>query len=534
MMKNILRFLLVAVVVATAGILYSGCKRENSSPQWDVELLAPLIKSSLTADKILPDSLTHINPDGAVWLVYDHDVYSTPVDSVFKIKDTVLSNVFHLDVPFDSLPSLPFGVPANPFYLDLKSIELSLAIIKKGYIHLTLRNHLQSPLKYDFAIPLATLITNSFSYSKTLPSAPLNGVVQFDTLFDMSGYWLNLTGLLGGFYNRLDYSIKETNLAEIYHIDSTVLLADVQTEFKDMVPIYAKGYLGQTSVLDSATNNIGIAKHITDGMLLLDSATISFTIKNSVGVDAQATITNMTSTNSRTGSVVPLGCSAFINHTLNLNRATESGQPISVPNSTFYTVTIDNANSNIVPFLENLPDKISYKIRFNLNPLGDVSGHNDFIYTDSIFNANVKVNIPFRFAANQLTWVDTPSVSIKDSKAIESVGPSTLTLIADNGFPMVMDLQIYTLDKNGINTDSLLVPGTIAAAPIDANYRAIGKQRTTIVIPVSAARKANIVNAARMVIRARATTSSYPQVLQIYSDYSLDIKLIGDVTYRIQ
>src|SRR5439155_19387701 len=117
-MKLFLPFLSIA-------LLFVACKRENSSPQWDVELLTPLIKTSLTANNLVADSLTSIASDGAISLVYDHDIYSTPVDSIFKIKDTVLSNFQTAPFPFILDTNFTFPTPATDFSLNLGSIELT-------------------------------------------------------------------------------------------------------------------------------------------------------------------------------------------------------------------------------------------------------------------------------------------------------------------------------------------------------------------------------------------------------------------------
>ena len=69
---------------------------------------------------------------------------------------------------------------------------------------------------------------------------------------------------------------------------------------------------------------------------------------------------------------------------------------------------------------------------------------------------------------------------------------------------------------------------------MDGNFRAIGKMRTEIKIELSVARRENLLRAENIVIRARFSTSAYPQILQIYSDYELDLKLIGDFIYSIR
>src|ERR1041385_1532897 len=138
-MKFFLRILILITIVTAAFI---ACRRENDKPTWDVELLAPLVKTSLTAANIFPDSLTSIAPKGAMSLVYDKDIYSTPADSVFKIQDTTIWT-FQPNYFPDTIPP-GFYLPFSPtFDLTIHGVELSEAIVKKGFIHLTIANHLQ-------------------------------------------------------------------------------------------------------------------------------------------------------------------------------------------------------------------------------------------------------------------------------------------------------------------------------------------------------------------------------------------------------
>ena len=203
-------------------------------------------------------------------------------------------------------------------------------------------------------------------------------------------------------------------------------------------------------------------------------------------------------------------------------------------NSTYHTIQLDNTNSNIVAMVENLPEKISYDLNFNLNPLGNASGHHDFLYTDDLFDANLKVIFPLRFAASQLMFADTQDLATIDPSGDENLGDGSLTLLADIGFPYEFNIQLFALNENNQATDSLFVPDRIAPASLDNNFRAIGQERTIIRIPLTVSRRKNLLGSKRIAIRARFSTSNYPQQLQVYSDYVLNLKLIGDFTYLIR
>src|SRR6188768_3797584 len=99
-------------------LLFSTCKKENDSPQWDVAILAPLFKTTLTVSDLVPDSLTHVEPDGAVTLVLDSNIYSTPLDSVFKIEDTLQTTIFTSPGVINLQPGFVFYSQPNDLNLD--------------------------------------------------------------------------------------------------------------------------------------------------------------------------------------------------------------------------------------------------------------------------------------------------------------------------------------------------------------------------------------------------------------------------------
>jgi len=527
-MKRLLSLFILA-------ILLCGCKKENDSPQWDIAILGPLFKTSLGVSDLVPDSLSHIDPDGAVTLVFDSNIYSTPIDSLFKINDTLQTTIYLSPGMVILQPGFIFYSQPNDLDLNLNNVELSGAIVKSGHARMFAKNHLPTPVIYTFNIPKATLNGVPFQRVQTLAAAPSGSYTVFDSTFDISGYTIDLTGTLGTDFNNLSYTVTgQTAPGGItVNLQPGDTVVDITSGFEALIPFYAKGYLGQGSVAGTGINYLATRK-LDGGTILLDSISATLTFKNSVGADAQVLLTKMSAFNNQTGTTIDLVAPTLVNHVLNLNRATESGPPPSPVNSTYYSVQLDNTNSNIIALIESLPDRLEYDLNFNINPLGNVSGHHDFLYTDDLFDANLKINLPLRFAANQLLFTDTQALAAIDTSGDNNLGDGIFKLIAENGFPYELEIQLITLDENYNVTDSLFVPNTIAPAPMDGNFRAIGQKRTEFIIDLPVARRDKLLSAKFVAIRARFSTSGYPQILQIYSDYVLDLKLVGDFIYHIR
>ena len=89
---------------------------------------------------------------------------------------------------------------------------------------------------------------------------------------------------------------------------------------------------------------------------------------------------------------------------------------------------MDNGNSNIDAFIENLPDGITYDLDVTANPLGDVSNGNDFLYDDSRLTADLDVDIPLNIIATDLTLTPCGAEPCTSSRTTASPSPPAPSL----------------------------------------------------------------------------------------------------------
>ncbi|MGD0711851.1 MAG: hypothetical protein ABR968_11815, partial [Bacteroidales bacterium] len=52
------------------------CRKDPGKASWDVSVMAPLIKTSLSLNNLLTDSLIQVNPDTSLKIVYDNTLYN--------------------------------------------------------------------------------------------------------------------------------------------------------------------------------------------------------------------------------------------------------------------------------------------------------------------------------------------------------------------------------------------------------------------------------------------------------------------------
>jgi hypothetical protein len=168
------------------------------------------------------------------------------------------------------------------------------------------------------------------------------------------------------------------------------------------------------------------------------------------------------------------------------------------------------------------------------NPLGNVSGSNDFIYSDKLMKATLNMEIPLSLVARNLTLVDTLAMNLSSANGAQNVKSGTITLFANNGFPFDASIQIYLLnDQNAIADSIFSVINTIDEAPINTALRASTKKLTKLVVPISESKMSLLYSTKRVALKVKFNTSAQPSYIKIYSDYRMDVNLVGDINYSV-
>ena len=69
----------------------ASCKKDNSKLQWDTQILAPFLKSSLSIKDLLTDTLLKANADNSLKIVYSNHLYQFSTDTLLHISDTTVT-----------------------------------------------------------------------------------------------------------------------------------------------------------------------------------------------------------------------------------------------------------------------------------------------------------------------------------------------------------------------------------------------------------------------------------------------------------
>jgi len=529
-----MRFIKPIILFCCCVVFFYSCRKELEKPSWDTQLLAPLVNASLSINNILPDSILQANADSTMKIVFQNDIYNLSMDTLFQIPDTILRNSYTLPFAFTLNPgqNLVNNNVTETTY-QIQDVQLRTTTIKSGFVTYKVISKVKEVVDFVYSIPCAKKNGIPFSINVSVPAANGSTPGVYNQTFDLSGYEISLTGIQNNRVNTIYTSLSATispngNPVAVSPIDSLI----IENKFLDIIPFYAKGYFGNNTFnIGPETSNFDLFNKITDGTIQLEDVNFNLSLENPIGLDARVIISNLSSINTRTNTTINLS-NSVINSPININRASEYNGTV-YPTYANFPLTV--SNSNIKPMIENLPNKFGYNLQITTNPLGNVSGSNDFIYVDKLLKASLNMEIPLSLVATNLTLCDTIDFNISNNSEEQNIKSGILTLFASNGFPFDASVQLYTLNENNVITDSIFgYANTIDEAPINSSYRAIGKKLTKISIPVNESKINLLYNTKKIILKVKFNTSAQPNFIKIYSNYSIDIRIVGDFNYTIK
>ena len=68
--------------------------RKAGKASWDVDLLIPLLRSTLTLDQIVPDSILYKNPDNSLDIIFNSAITTFSTGNIFAVPDTSFDTTY--------------------------------------------------------------------------------------------------------------------------------------------------------------------------------------------------------------------------------------------------------------------------------------------------------------------------------------------------------------------------------------------------------------------------------------------------------
>ena len=512
-------------------ILLFNCKRKEDT-SWDIDVLSPVVKTTLTIDDLVEDSILSINSDNTVDL--DYKFSFSPINENFflKIPDTTIKIAYGFPFlsPFTLSPGFQFVNDPIENKFDLGDAKVTFMEVATGELAYRIESDIAEVTFYTYTI-LKTDDGSGNVFTKTIsvPAGSRTSPAVVTGSFKFDGYSFDLTGSSGNKFNTFESLV----LVSIDNAGDTVTVSNldsvrIENKLVSLKPAYVKGYLGQTSFTDGPTaNNFTVFDQIISGTLDIDSVNIYTELKNYIGAEVQVKMNQVISTNTATGNNVPLTHSS-IGNTINLNRAIDNGNSIT---PSIYRIDYTKANSNIDLVIENLADIMTTQVEANLNPLGNISSGNDFLYFDKVIDADFHINLPLKFIANNLRLRQEIDLNTDDNR--NPVHDALISIYAENGFPFSAEVQIYLLDLGNNIIDSIQVSGFITSATTDMDNKVVSPVNSVLKYAIPA-NKMDLINTNSKIILDIIFNTNSTTHTTIYKDYYMKLKLVTDMNLEIK
>ncbi len=510
-------------------VIFFSCKRNGTS--WDTRWAAPIAYGTLSIDDLVQDPIFATNPDSTLQLIYTTNIVDLDFDSLFKIPDTTITEKIALAISLDVPPGTSFINQIDEREFDIENAQIKELGIKSGGAEIKVLNPIETGVYLTITLPGVQKQGVDLEVTSFVQAGTSSNPTEFNLSVDFSGYIMDLRGADGNSWNTL-ISVFEVqsdpNGDTVYVTNLDSIQIDVA--FKDLVPDYGRGYFGNRVLSSNDTIDLEFMKKFVDGSVLIDSVNLNLNIVNGVVVVASGVVNQLTSINSTTNTSINLNHS-IIGQNININPASGSWNTVT---PFIYPININSANSNIQPFLENLPDQLIMDYEFEINPLGNISGGNDYFYPLSEMGVELQLDMPTKFSVNHLKFIDTFDLEINQNPEATRITDGELILTADNFFPFALDVELIFLDEMGLPIDTLFSNGYLQAGIPDGNGKVNTPTNSQIIYLVDQNFMQVIENSKQIMIWADLNNSSHPMSYDLYNHYLIDFKLRSNIGLNIQ
>ncbi len=529
----------------TFSIVMTGCWKDRfdlnnvSTPEsWNPDVCAPLVHSNLTMKDILNDydhnNLFVEDATGFLFLVYWNRVYSRSAAEMLAIPDQNVNTSF----PFSVVGALPFGldVTAAPYtktysftmpnneVLDRAILNENLAGVVGGNLVFQATSNLNHDATINISIPSAKL--NGVPFNRNIEYTqgnPLNETI------DLSGYEITFNNTFPN-VNAIDITYTVTvhgsgaanNSPYNFNLNESFQILSFHALYGD--------FKQSTFTLPNDSVKLRIFDNNIYGLIDFENPYLHLYAYNSMGIPLSLTMSNF-----RASSAVNAPYTVVVNNYpspwyISAPTLAQIGQTATT------TFTLDKTNSNVKDAINLSPQWFVVDVSGQTNPAGGASSN--FVIDTNRLAVDVKVELPLYGKAWDFRLSDTIDFEFGQDADMSMVEYMSFRVNTLNGFPVDGTMQVYFLDGANNILDSLLIPSqqVIAAAPVGPgpDYRVTSTVPARVEATIEQARLLNMEPTKKIVVLARlATLSNGTEIVKIYSDYSLDVRLGARAKFNV-
>ena len=443
-------------------MLLLSCRKENTI--WTSSWSIPIINDSLSLNNLSNDSIFK-EENNQYSICLNKSLYKIKLSDYLSIPDTTISTVIGIIFPSITVnPGTTLSENNTENVLNIADAQLKRIQIKEGVIELTLKNPLQTKVYYTIEIPSMSINGNSVKKRLEVNAGTTTNPTEITSTIDLAGYDVDLTGLSGNSFNTIltSFSLQLDPLGKPIKVTNQDK-STMDISMKNIKLDYARGYFGNLKLADTKTIYLDGVNKITSGNLNLNKGNVELSIVNSCKISARGRINNLSNSNIYTKKTITLTNNQLSNPFFITSASGNANNYIS----TTKTISLNESNSNILPFIENLGSKYNIDYNFEINPFGNLSGGWDEFDESSTIDIRLLTNIPLTFRSENLTIKDTFNTNFSEYK--QKITKGKLHLESTNYFPLTGNLQLVFLNDNNKTIETIISNSPILGKEIDKN-----------------------------------------------------------------
>ncbi|MGM0649420.1 MAG: hypothetical protein ACQES1_02815 [Bacteroidota bacterium] len=549
-MRYLRKYFIPIILVGLAFLMHACIKdsfdfdKLNKEVHWEPSLAAPIAYGNLhLADGMeVYDSVGRLqeNEDGYLSLMYFQTAESDTVSEIMDIGNQQLAT----SIPDSDVDFSGFGtgdeltITRNyDLHFDLfnPDAEIDSIWLDHGTFNLAAVSDYQHAIEITMTLP--TVTKNGNPFTRTLNLLPY-GSSDEDLDNDMAGYNVDMTQTPLG-YNEIPVELQ---IRFVHSGGNNTGNLDFQADLINPDHEAMFGYFGHnTLIYESGKIDIDLfdpGDNWDMDDFRFEDPRFKVYYKNSYGIPANfyfdsvfahSTYHNETYDLQDYGAGLPMDSL----DPFNITYATDFGTFIRD------SLILDKNNSNISDIIQQRPAWFKFIAHAHTNPYGDAS-HNNFVWDDSKFIADIEVDLPLWGYIDRFHGLDTTDFKLEDEfEDPEVIEWLMLRLTIENGLPVEAKTQAYFLDENHMVLDSVLKEtGTevLSAAEVDSDGKVISKTKKVTDIVVTGEMLDKLMSTEYLLYKAESSTTnaSNDELIKVYPEYSVDFSVAVEADLDIE
>jgi hypothetical protein len=538
------------IFLLAGGLLLTTCNKDyfdldklSDEIEWEPELVAPLVYGSMSMEDIveLVDSLgyTEVDDEGLIYIVYSDTAFKVRADTMVDVPDKLVTTYYiDSDINIPIWLGTPVGDTATFYKNEKFTFELDgndrvdSVIIKGGQIVIDVN----SAFEHTGLLTISSsqiLNANRDTFSTVVNISDLSGTFSDQQIFLSDGYCLKSDIENDTSFIQINFRLDLINSGNLINPDDQCQI-DASFENLDFYKVF--GFIDSRDLItESGAFEIPIFAENPDlaDVIFKDPRFNIFT-SNSVGIPIEVELDNVVATSSRDGSTLELTFEPG-QHPFEIEAPTlaQLGETVDTE------ININRNTSNIDQLLALAPSDITYEVigRTKAGTLGD----QHFILDTSKIELAMEAVMPLDFKSSGFAFRDTVEFNAFSDTAeggfnTDMIKLAQVTLETTNKLPIQLEVQVYLLDENYMELDSVFDETTIllGAASVDGNGKSdqASIETNSITFPSEKIEKLKNVWYARIEARVLTTDGGVPFV-KLYIDDTLDFELSMYANFRI-